>query len=69
MENTDDEANWFWDESANETESDSEFGGGSDVEEPNLDETVPRTEEEVTIQSCPREITWNQEGKNKLWGI
>ena len=29
---------------------------------------MPRTEEAVTIQSCPREIIWNQEGENKLRG-
>lgn len=55
-DNTEDEATWFWNEAANQTESDSEDEGKSDVEEPSLDQTLPGTEEVVFIQSCSREI-------------
>ena len=67
-DNTEDEATWFWNESANETESDSEGGGKSDVEEPSLDQALPRTEEAVSIQSCLKKISWNQEGEDRLRG-
>ena len=68
MDNTEDEATWFWNESANETESDSESGRKSDVEEPSLDQALPRTKEAVSIQSYPKKISWNQGGKDKLRG-
>lgn len=63
-----DEATWFWNESANETESDAECGGKSAVEEPSLDQALPGTEEAVSIQSCPKKISWNQKGEDRLWG-
>ena len=65
-DNTEDEAIWFWNESANETEAESEGGGKSDVEELSLDQALPRTEEPVYIQSCPKKISWNQEREDRL---
>lgn len=45
-----------------------EDGGKSDVEEPSLDQALPKTKEAVSIQSCPKKLSWNQEGEDKLRG-
>ena len=29
---------------------------------------MPKTEEAVSIQSCPKKISWNQEGEDRLRG-
>lgn len=57
IELMEDEATWFWSESANETESELEGGGKSAVEEASLDQALPRSEEAVFIPSCLKNIT------------
>ena len=61
---------WFWHESANESHSDSEEEGYSDVdvEESNLEGEQPSHEGLARLESEPREIRWNKEGGTKLRG-
>ncbi|MCJ1343309.1 hypothetical protein MMC31_001502 [Peltigera leucophlebia] len=62
---TDEEGTWFWNQSANELESDSECDGYSD-EEGDLGLEGSRTEEEAPPQKRPKEIKWNKEGEGNL---
>ena len=61
---------WFWHESANESHSNSEEEGYSDVdvEESNLEGEQPSHEGLARLESEPREIRWNKEGGTKLRG-
>lgn len=74
---------WFWHESANESDSDSEEEGFSDVdvEESNLEREQPSQEKSTRFEreqpsheggarseSESREIRWNKEGGTKLRG-
>lgn len=52
-------ATWFWNMSANKSESESDEGGQLDEDEPDFES---RTE-------AAKEISWNKEGENKLRGI
>ena len=65
---TDEEGTWFWNQSANELESDSECDGYSD-EEGDLGPEGSRTEEEAPPQKRPKEIKWNKEGEENLRGV
>ena len=47
---------WFWNESANERDFDSEEEGYSDVEEPNLEEGQPSHEGSTKLENRPKEI-------------
>lgn len=52
--NTKDEATWFWNESVNETESDLEDGGKSDVEEPSLDLALPGPKRQYPFKAAQK---------------
>ena len=56
---------WFWNESANETDSDSECSGESDEGELDCG-PESRTEKEAVLETRPGEIQWNREGEKKL---
>ena len=51
---------WFWNESANKTNSDSEEEGGEDMEEEDLDDEQSRTEQEVNPKVSIVEMKWNK---------
>ena len=59
---------WFWNESTNETDSDSECSGKSDEEELDCGPEESRTEKEAILETRPGEIQWNREGEKKLRG-
>ena len=65
---TDEEGTWFWNKSANESESDSECSGDSE-EEGDLAPEGSRTEQEAPSQKQPKEIRWNKEGEENLRGV
>ena len=64
----DEEGTWFWNQSANELESDSECNGYSN-EEGDLGPEGSRTEEEAPPQKRAKEIKWNKEGEGNLRGV
>ena len=61
---------WFWNESANESDSDIEGGEDEEVDEneSDLDVDQPRTERAVSTKVQNKELKWNREGKEKLRG-
>ena len=65
---TEDESEtWFWHESANETNSDTEEEG-DDVAESDLDLEEPRIKQAVSPDVSKTEIRWNKEGEDRLRG-
>ncbi len=63
---TEDESKtWFWNDSANESDSDIEEGEDSDENESDLEVEESR---EVSPEIC-KGIKWNKEGENKLCGV
>ena len=69
---TDEEGTWFWNQSANELESDSECDGYSDSEGdsgPEAEGGGSKTEKEALPQNRPREIKWNKKGEESLRGV
>ena len=68
----DKEGTWFWNQSANELESDSECDGYSDSEgdsKPEAEEEGSKTEKEAPPQNRLREIKWNKKGEKSLRGV
>lgn len=63
----DESETWFWHESANETNSDTEEEG-DDVAESDLDLEEPRIKQAVNPDVCKTEIKWNKEGEDRLRG-
>ena len=62
---TEGEEVWFWNESANETNSDTkEEGENVDLE----DVEESRTEQAVSSKVCKTQIRWNKKGEDKLRG-
>ena len=61
------EETWFWNESANETNSDTEEDG-DDVDGLDLDLEESRTERAVSPGACKTQIKWKKEGEDKLRG-
>ena len=56
---------WFWHQSANESESDTENDGGySDIER-----EESKTEEEVAPSKPPKKIHWDKKREDNLWGF
>ncbi len=55
--------------SADESHSDSEDGGHSDVDKSDLEGEKSRTEEVADQEIRPMGIKWNREGENKLQGV
>ena len=66
--NTDEEETWFWNQSANKLESDSECDEYSN-EEGGLGPKRSRTEEKALPQKQPKKIKWKKEGKGNLRGV
>ena len=62
----DDPRTWFWNESANESDSDSEEGG--DVDDGDLEEEHSKTEREASPEVLKQELKWNKEGEYSLRG-
>ena len=59
------EETWFWHESANESESDTEDDGGySDIER-----EESKTEEEAAPPKPPKKIHWDKKGEDNLRGF
>lgn len=54
---------WFWNESANETDSDSEEESCNYVDEKDLEEGQPRMEQAVSPK-----LKWNRKGEQTLRG-
>ncbi len=63
----DDSQTWFWNESANETDSDLEEES-NDEDDENLEEEHPKTEREASPEVLKQELKWNKEGKSSLCG-
>lgn len=63
----DESGTWFWNESANETDSDTEEEGNGNHEN-DLEGNESRTEEAVSSEVPKVEIKWNREGEDKLRG-
>lgn len=61
----DEKGTWFWNQNANELESDSECNGYSDKER-DLRPKRSRIEEKAFPQKRPKEINRNKEGKENL---
>lgn len=59
---------WFWNESANETNSDPQEEGNDDGDESDTEEEEPQTEQAVSPAIFKKEIKWNREGEDRLWG-
>lgn len=55
---------WFWNESANETDSDSEQEG--ELDEGDWEVEQSRTKQVVSPKASKVEIRWNKEGEHKL---
>ena len=67
ISNTEDrEGVWFWNKSANKTDSDLECSGKSDEEELDCEPEESRTEKEAVLETQLGEIQWNREGEKKL---
>ena len=69
---TDEEGTWFWNQSANELESDSECDGYSDSERdsgPEAEGEGSRTEKGVPSHNQPKEIKWNKKEEESLRGV
>ena len=65
----DDSQTWFWNESANESDSDSaEEGDHGDGDDENLGEEHSKTEEETSPEVLKQELKWNKEGECSLRG-
>ena len=64
--NNSESATWFWNMSANDSESELDKKGQIDEEEPDIES---RTKVAVPLQPVTKEIYWNKEGENKLRGI
>ncbi len=72
----DDSRTWFWNESANESNSDSEEEGdhgddgddGDNGDDENLGEEHSKTEEETSSEVLKQELKWNKEGERSLRG-
>ena len=54
---------WFWNQSANETGSDSEEEDESGVDEEDCEEEQSRTKQAVSPKASKVEIRWNKEGE------
>lgn len=68
--NTDNESEtWFWNESANETDSDTEEEEGNNNHENDLEEDESKIEEAASSEIHKFEIKWNREGEEKLCGV
>ena len=63
----DDSRTWFWNESANETDSDSEEEG-NDEDDENLEEERSKTERVASPEVLKQELKWNKEGERSLCG-
>lgn len=63
----DESGTWFWNESANETDSDTEEEGNGNHEN-DLEGNESRTEEAVSSEVPKVEIKWNREEEDKLRG-
>ena len=61
------EETWFWNESANKTNSDTEEDE-DDVDGLDLDLEEFRTERAVSPEACKTQIKWKKEGEDKLCG-
>lgn len=59
---------WFWNESANETNSDTEEEG-DDIDGLDLDLKESRTKRAVSPEVCKTQIRWNKEGEDNLRGM
>ena len=57
---------WFWNESANETDSDSDEGDSGDIDEEDLEEEQSRTNLALSPRVTNFEIKWNKEGERNL---
>ena len=66
----DDSRTWFWNESANESDSDSKEEGdnGDDGDDENLGEEYSKTEGETSSKVLKQELKWNKEGERSLRG-
>lgn len=62
----DESGTWFWNESANESNLDTEEGKKDDENKSDLEVEESRT---VNPEVLKKEIKWNKEGENKLRGI
>lgn len=51
---------WFWNESANETDSDSEEEEAGNEDESDTEIEEPRTEQAVIPVVCKKEVKWNR---------
>ena len=60
-------ATWFWNESANETDSDEEEEDVRDVDGKNL-EGQSKTEQAISHKASQVELKWKKEGENNLRG-
>ena len=56
---------WFWNDSANESDLDTEEGEDGDENESNLE----MEESRAVSPKVRKEIKWNKEGENKLCGV
>ena len=59
---------WFWNESVNETDSNSEEEGDDEDNDENLEEEHPKTEREASPEVLKQELKWNKEGERSLCG-
>lgn len=67
-EEEDDTGTGFWNESANETNSEEEEEGGEDIEEEDLDGEQSQTEQKANPEISMIEMKWNKEGEQNLRG-
>ena len=63
----DDFQTWFWNKSANETDSDSKKES-NDEDDKNLKEEHPKTEKEASPEVLKQELKWNKEEESSLCG-
>ena len=62
---TDTEGTWLWNESANETDSDTEEEGNGDIDEIGLEGDESRTEEAVGPKVHKVKLRWNKKGQDR----
>lgn len=70
IDTTDDEGDsagtWYWNESANETDSDSEEESYNNVDEEDLEEEQSKMEQAVSPNNTKVELKWNRKGEQTL---
>ena len=72
IDTTDDDGDsagtWYWNESANETDSDSEEESCNNVDEEDLEEEQSKMEQAVSPKNTKVELKWNRKGEQTLRG-